>query len=139
VRLPESANPYDIKLNGVVGQTTLHTAAAKGVRLDANGVVGQTTIHIPANASMNLKINGNVGQTTINAAPELAVRLEANGGIGGLHVPKSLNKIKGGGDFVTKSGVWESQGFALTDQQVIVKYDGGVGSLRINQEVVEIV
>lgn len=139
LHLPESAYPYDIKLNGVVGQTNLNAAATKGVRLEANGVVGQTTIRIPANAAMSIKINGNVGQTTINAAPELAVRLTANGGIGGLHVPKGLNKIKSGGDFVTKSGVWESEGFALTDQQVIVQYDGGVGSLRINQEEVQIV
>lgn len=139
VHLPESANPYDVKLNGVVGQTTLHAAATKGVRLDANGTVGQTSLNIPANASMNIKINGNVGQTNITLAPELAVRLSANGTIGGLHVPKGLNKVKGGGDFVTKSGVWESQGFALTDQQVIVQYDGGVGSLRINQEEVQVV
>lgn len=139
IKLPETDHPYDVNLKGSVGQTTVYAAATKGVRLDADGTVGQTVLNIPSGAAMHIDVDGGVGQTLINVGHGVALRIEAKGGIGGVQVPKGLNKLKGSEDFVTKSGVWESSGFALNTQQVIIKYNGGVGGFRVNQEEVEIV
>lgn len=139
VRLPENDHPYDVDVDGSVGQTTIYAAATKGVRVDLDGAVGPTVLNIPSGAAMAIKANGGVGPTVINVGQGVALRVEAKGGIGGIHLPKGLNKLKGSDDFVSKSGVWESSGFALNTQQVTIKYNGGVGGLRVNQEEVEIV
>lgn len=137
--LPALEHPYDVSLENGVGPVTIVAAATRGVRLNVEGGVGQTTLHIPSGAAMDVDIDGGVGQTVIGVAPDVALRVKASSGIGSLNLPATLTRIKGSDDFVSKSGVWESPGFALASHQVIIHYDGGVGSFRVHQDESEIV
>jgi hypothetical protein len=137
--LPSTGNPYNVKADGGVGGITVHTPSATHVRLDLDGGVGPAVLNIPADASMDITIDGGVGGITVNAAPGVAIRLDADGGIGGVSVPKGIRQIKDKGDFVSKSGVWESEGYALSTKRVSIDYNGGVGGFRIKQDTVQIV
>jgi hypothetical protein len=139
VNLPTTAAPYSVKAEGGVGGFTINAPSTTHVRLDIEGGVGSTVLNIPADASMDVKLEGGVGGTAVNVAPGVALRLEAEGGIGGISVPKGMRQLKEKGDFVSKGGVWESEGFALSTKRVSIDYEGGVGGFRIKQEQVQIV
>jgi hypothetical protein len=61
-----------------------------------------------------------------------AARVEVQGGIGGSKLAPRFNRVKNTGDFISSSGVWETAGFALSSQQVIISFHGGVGDLKVS-------
>jgi hypothetical protein len=122
----------EVRLGGGLGETFL-TLPATGQRypVKIEGGVGATHVTIAAGAALNLKIEGGVGEITLELPENAAVRLEVEGGIGGAEVPKRLTRIKDSGGFMGQSGVWESEGFALASEQVVIHYRGGVGALKV--------
>jgi hypothetical protein len=137
--LPSTESAYNVKLDSGVGGVTINAPAATPVHLDVEGGVGATNINIPSDAALNIKLEAGVGGNQINVAPNVAVRLEAEGGLGGISVPKTLKRVKNDDDFITKNGVWETEGFALARNKVHITYEGGVGGFRLKQDEVRIV
>jgi hypothetical protein len=121
-----------LKINGSVGETRLilpNTEASYAVSFD--GGVGSTHITIAEGAAPKLKLNGGVGEVTLDVPENAAVHIEVNGGLGGVDFPERFARVKGGDDFISKSGVWETAGFALASQQITVHFNGGVGGLKV--------
>ena len=139
IQLPDTANAYNVRLRGGVGQTTLTTSSTNGVAIKIDSGVGQTNVNIPVAAAMTLEIDGGVGSMALHIAPNVAVRVEAKSGVGSINVPKSYKRVSESEEFMGKSGVWETDGFALSSEQVVIRYKGGVGSFRITQEEIQIV
>jgi hypothetical protein len=137
--LPNTAAPYHVDVDGGVGGITINTPAAPHLRLSLEGGVGAAVLNIPTDASMDVKIEGGVGGITVNAAPGVAMRLEADGGIGSINVPRVMRQLKETGDFVSKGGIWESEGYSLSTRRVTIDYNGGIGGFRIKQDAVQIV
>jgi hypothetical protein len=59
-----------------------------------------------------------------------AVRIEAQTGLGSLKFPAALPRVKGGSDFISQNGVWETEGYALAAQQITIRFKGGVGEFK---------
>lgn len=145
--------PYQLSMKGGIGETNidlsnllvdaikLETGVGKvalilptndkafAARID--GGVGKTEVVIPAGSGGKLNINGGVGEVTIAVAADAAVRLMADAGIANVNLPKSFTRVKGGKHFVGISGVWESANFAEAGEQIIIDFDGGVGSFSL--------
>ncbi len=122
----------ELELEGGVGETFLvlpATGSRYGAKIESG--VGSTHVTIQDGAALNLKINAGVGGVTIQIPPDSAVRLEVESGLGGVHVPAHLRRVKGGGDLIGSSGVWETEGFALHAQQIYIHFKGGVGGLKL--------
>ena len=86
---------------------------------------------IPAGSGGKLNINGGVGEVTVTVAADAAVRLMADAGIANVNLPESFTRVKGGKHFVGVSGIWESANFAEAEKQIIIDFDGGVGSFSL--------
>jgi hypothetical protein len=124
-------NLTHIEVGGGVGEIDL-TLPARG---DYDGYlkigVGEFRISVPSGASTDLRVKGGVGECTINVPPDAAVRLDARTGIGDISVSPRMTRVSGGGDGISKSGVWETPDFASAERKIVIDYDGGVGELRV--------
>jgi hypothetical protein len=145
--------PYDLHLNGGVGEADIDltnltvsklkmetgvgkitvTLPIQDMSIDAriNGGVGKTDVIVPAGVSGKLDIEGGVGAVDMVVAPDAAIRVKANAGIGDIKLPKEFNRTAGDGSFMGMKGVWETLNYADSDQQIDIVYNGGVGSFRL--------
>ena len=128
-------NVTHLKLHGGVGETKAYLpATAAGYDMRLHGGVGEVKLQLPGSTSISLDIQGGVGEITLDVEAVDAIRLEASGGISDVTVPSHLHRVRGGNaDFeLGKSGVWETDGYADAEHQVAIKYQGGIGSLRLH-------
>lgn len=145
--------PYDLHLNGGVGEADIDltnltvknlkmetgvgkitvTLPIQEMPIDAriNGGVGKTDVIVPAGVSGNLNIEGGVGAVDVVVAPDAAIRVKANAGLGDVNLPKDFKRTAGAGNFIGMKGVWETANYAESDQQIDIVYNGGVGSFRL--------
>lgn len=145
--------PYRLSMKGGIGETNidLSNLLVDGIKLETgvgkvalilpaqdqafaagiDGGVGKTDVVIPAGSGGKLNINGGVGEVTVTVAADAAVRLMADAGIANVNLPESFTRVKGGKHFVGVSGIWESADFAEAEKQIIIDFDGGVGSFSL--------
>jgi hypothetical protein len=122
-----------VELDGGVGEVQLTLPAAKDSYVaEIDGGVGGMHVSIADGAALKLKIDGGVGGVSVHLPEKAAARVEIDGGLGGVDLPKRFKKVKGGDDFITKSGVWETEGYALAAQQIYIHFDGGVGGFKVS-------
>lgn len=114
IALPESAAGYDVNIKGGVGETI---------------------VDLPVNTSLTMKINAGVGAVRLNLPANVALRVKAKGGIGNVSVPENMERISGGTEFVSVSGVWQTRNYDAAAHQITVDYNGGVGELKIASDV----
>jgi hypothetical protein len=120
------------RMDGGVGETRLTLPATSAAyNADLNGGVGGTTITVADGAAVRLRIKGGVGGVTLHLPEGAAARIELNGGLGGANFAPRFTRTKGGDDFISKSGTWETAGYSLAAQQVYVQFEGGVGGLKV--------
>ena len=120
-----------LNLDVGVGKIAIYLpATADAYEARISGSVGETYIEIAEGADIRLNVDGGVGEVTINVPEDAAVQLDASIGVGRVRVPSGFRQISGGdNDFVGEDGVWESAGFDSADRRIIINFDGGVGGL----------
>jgi hypothetical protein len=122
----------NFQMVGGVGETrlTLPSGASNYVA-EVNGGVGNTTIVVPDGAALRLRLQGGVGGVNLHLPENAAARVEVSGGLGGASLPARFTRTKGGDEFISQSGTWETPGYALAQQQIFVQFQGGVGGLKV--------
>lgn len=127
-----SLNLTRLTMDGGVGSNIIKLpATGKGYHVTIDGGVGGTMIEIPENAAVDVDIDGGVGGVKVNLPHTAAVRVTVDGNLGGVHIPKQFKRVKENDDFIGRSGVWETPGYAVAGQQVAINFKGGVGSLSV--------
>ncbi len=122
-----------LKIDNGVGETQLTLPVMPDIyNVDVNGGVGETTINVPEGAAVRMHVNGGIGSIKIRLPETAAARIDIQGGIGDSKLASRFNRVKNGGDFISSSGIWETAGFALSSQQVIISFHGGVGELKVS-------
>jgi len=100
--------------------------------VNISGGTGSTDITVDEGAAVTFEISGGVGSVTVDVPDDAAVRVDASTGVGGIDVPSNFQRISGDEDnFVGDEGVWETEGFADADRQIVIRYEGGVGSFEV--------
>lgn len=123
----------DLKVDNGVG-TIAVTLPAQEEHFEAeiDGGVGETRIVIPEGCNVDLEIDGGVGAVEIALPVSAAVRLNAETGIGAINVPASFKRLTEKEEFFDKGGTWQTDGYDLASgPRINIKYDGGIGQLRI--------
>jgi hypothetical protein len=146
--------PFDLVVSGGLSDTHLDLSQLQLTGLNIDSGIGSLNLNLPAmsdlydvtinagmgtididiveGATLNLDISGGVGAVTIDVPDDAAVRIEANTGVGGIDVPSNYQRVSGDeSDFVSEHGVWQSEDFENSDQQITIEFDGGVGSFTI--------
>jgi hypothetical protein len=118
------------RLETGVGQVALTTSLQEsGFTAEVTGGVGKTEVAIPSGSNGRLKIAGGVGEVGVSVAPEAAVRVTGKTGLGRMSLPEGFERLAGSGKHA--SGVWESPEFADAANQVVIEFEGGVGSFGL--------
>jgi predicted membrane protein len=103
--------------------------------LDASIQVGVGRLHltVPSGGALNARIKGGVGETEIILPSDAAIHIEARSGVGDVKMPPRLQKMSAeDGNFgLGKSGVWETPNFSSASRQINIRYDGGIGELKV--------
>lgn len=129
-------NITGLKLQGGVGQMIVSLpASTNSYNVQIQGGLGETRLNFLADTSASIRIQGGVGQIIINTPSDAALRLRSRGGIGSVDVPSRLIRTAGGdSDFeLGKTGTWETPDFVTAAHKIEIDYEGGVGTLRVNQ------
>jgi hypothetical protein len=109
--LPAMPEPYDVEIDGGVGETTVTIAEGAALRMRASGGVGSVKLRLPETS---------------------AARIEVQGGLGGAKLAPRFTRVKAGSDFISPSGTWETAGFSLASHQIVINFQGGVGELKVS-------
>jgi hypothetical protein len=127
--------PYDMRINGGVGELNLDLAALELTELRIEIGVGSVDLTLPEPVeSYEVRVDGGVGRTVLNLPEGVPIRLEAETGVGDLSIPGGFERISGSGDSVVgDEGVWETEGFDEGTPHIEIEYTGGVGDLTIRR------
>ena len=122
----------DIRLETGIGKIAL-TLPAQEVPIAAkvSGGVGKTDIVIPSGSIGKLDIDGGVGEVIVSLSREAAVRLSATAGLGKVDLPETFKQIENSEHFIGVDGTWETANFAEAEKQIIIDFDGGIGSFQL--------
>lgn len=141
-----------ITINGGAGEVILTLPAVEGYRAAINGGVGRSDVTVPAGASVELAlrmgtgeinlevgegaavtatINGGVGALNLRLPAGAAARIEGKAGIGDIAVPARFARLSGGGEFLSKSGVWQTADYETAERRISIRYEGGIGALNV--------
>ncbi len=129
-------NLTSFQFKGGTGESILTLPASEaGYDATLSEGVGTTKVTLPDNTALNIAISAGVGEVKLFIPPTAAVRVNVSGGVNEVNVPKHFTKLSGGGEFIGKSGLWETPEFAKAERQIIINYSGGVGEFSIVNEV----
>lgn len=126
----------NLNFDGGTGETQVTLPASDiPYNADFDEGVGSTTIVVPDNTSISMDIEAGVGSVKVKLQGNPAVRVRGESGLGSIHVPKYFEQVKGGDDFISRKGIWQTPGFDEAEHQVIINYEGGVGSFHILSDI----
>lgn len=124
-----------VDYKGGVGETILTLPQRQDqVSLKASAGVGKLEINIPEYTNGDLQISGGVGQTVIKLAKSTGLMANAQVGIGEISLPKGYVALKEKRNLVSKKGTWISEDYDNATYRVMLRYEGGVGELSIQQK-----
>lgn len=104
---------------------------AERIYVDLDAGVGQTRVYVPAHTPAEIDVDGGVGAVEIVVAPGSAVYVEADQGLGSINVPKHYKRL--GKEGFGEDKVWQTEGYDLAEQRIIIRYDGGVGQFTLRE------
>lgn len=119
-------NLTDLNIDSGVGRIDIALPAGD-YEAEFDGGVGEFEITIAEGANIILETNGGVGEVTINVPDNAAVRVMGDGGLGGLNLPRNMTQTSTVGD----NEVWETDGFTSASEQIVIRYNGGIGGLTV--------
>jgi hypothetical protein len=122
---------YATRVSGGVGRTAVTVPPNADLELNLSSGAGEVHLDVNEGAALKARISGGVGETNIRIPVGAAVRLEAKTGIGSIQTGPALRRVRGGSDFMSSGGVWETDGFETAERQIIIRFDGGVGALNV--------
>lgn len=122
----------NLTLHGGVGEMEVALPATSyGYDVDLRGGVGEIDLRLPGATAINLRVKGGVGEIKIALPAGAAVQLRARGGIGDVNVPRHFVRTTREEGGLSKSGTWETPGFADADKPIVIDYEGGIGELHL--------
>ena len=128
VRFP--AQPFTANIEGGVGVLDLHIPDTAKTTLNLDAGAGATNLFIGA-AGVKATIEGGVGNCTIHVPADAALRVRADSGLGNIVVPETSRSVEFESEFISESGLWETEGFEFAPEKIDIRYEGGVGSLIV--------
>ncbi|NWG16216.1 MAG: hypothetical protein HXY41_06230 [Chloroflexi bacterium] len=129
----ESLQVADLTVNAGTGSVDVSLPNMdESYRVEISVGTGSGIIRIPDGTALELHATSGTGGFTFDVPDDAAVRLVGSTGTGGITVPASFLQVGGDTDnFVGENGTWETAGFDSAVRQIIIRFEGGTGSLTV--------
>lgn len=139
VHLPAQGG-YPTRISAGIGEFNIHVPAESPLDMTVDGGTGEIELFMAEGVHGSVAIKGGVGESVLHIPSGTAIRVEAHIGIGNVDVHgHSMNRVRGGDAFISTEGVWETPGYEAAERKLSIRFDGGVGGLKIRQAVAEAV
>jgi predicted membrane protein len=125
------AGTYAAKVSGGVGEFDVRVPAGATVDLDVRAGTGEVDLDIGAGAAVNAIIKGGVGEFKVRVPAGAAVRVEATLGLGDVQLPPNFTRLSGENAMFSQQGVWQTADYDAAERKITLKFEGGVGGLRV--------
>lgn len=118
------------KFNSSSGSLTLNSGAGSTVRGSLSTSSGKVALNFGADAEASLDVTTSSGSVTVSVPQGKALRLKIDrNSSGSVDVPAWLPRVSG----VDKTGVWETDGFAQAQHQIVVRITDSSGAITVVQ------
>jgi hypothetical protein len=121
------------EIDGGVGLLDIGVPAGAHATLNTKLGAGATHLRIGPAAAVRADIIGGVGNCEIDIPPDAALRVQGESGLGNFDVPPRAKPVTYETEFVSESGTWQTDEYTFAEQQIDIRYEGGVGSLIIRE------
>lgn len=115
-----------------IGQFNLNFPDQAQLDLGVDAGTSEVNITLGQGCTGAITIKGGVGECNVTLPVGTAVRVEASTGLGAVDVKNhALNKVRGGDEFMSASGVWETAGYEAAEAKLHIHYEGGIGAFNL--------
>ncbi|MBN2043748.1 MAG: hypothetical protein JW757_01910 [Anaerolineales bacterium] len=129
VNLPEG--DFLVDLSSGSGSVTVMTGEDSKLDMKINVGSGKISVRLGAGCFGEVMVDSGSGLITLVVPEGTAVQLRGDTGSGSVNVPSGFIQTSGGDDIVGASGVWETAGFDQAKHQLVICFDIGSGSIRV--------
>jgi hypothetical protein len=128
--LPTSEDPYDVEIEGGVGEVDVEIRPFARAVIAIEGGVGSLDVNVGDSADVRAEIKGGVGEVTLDVPRSAAVHVEASTDLGRVNLPDwmSLAPLE---DLGSDWQAWESEGFDEAEEKIFIRFEGGLGGLTV--------
>ncbi|MEJ2759155.1 MAG: DUF4097 family beta strand repeat-containing protein [Anaerolineales bacterium] len=122
---------YPVKLGSGSGGITISSAEGASLDMKAEVGSGKIMLTLAEDTAGEVELDSGSGDVTVVIPEGAAVRLDGSTGSGSVRLPDEFERFSGGEEFSGAQGVWQTPGFEEAVQQILIKFDIGSGSLRV--------
>jgi hypothetical protein len=119
-------------VDGGVGILDMTVPSTSRTTLNLNIGAGTTLVDVYS-PFFRAEIEGGVGNCEVEIPTGAALRVRGESGLGNIEVPEAAQSVQFESEFISESGIWETQGFEFAGDKIDIRYDGGVGSLIVRE------
>lgn len=123
---------YPAEISSGSGGIAVATAPDAVLDLGIDVGSGRIAVTLAEGNSGEISLDSGSGSVTLVIPQGLAIQLRGDTSSGSVNLPADFTKVSGDDDFSGESGVWETPGFASAEQQLVIRFDLGSGSFRID-------
>jgi hypothetical protein len=116
------------------GRVAVQTVEETELDLEIEVGSGRITLGVVENVFGKVDLQSGSGSITVYLPEGLAVRLTGTAGSGSVNVPNDFDRISVTGNTSGDSGTWQSPGFDQADEQLVIEFGVGSGSVRVRYE-----
>lgn len=121
---------YSAKIDSGVGEMHINVPVGAVVDLQASSGTGEVHLDIADGALVTAHVRGGIGEMKVRLPQNTAARIEYKSGLGGANVTSRLTRVSSS-DGWNQSGVWQTPDYDTADSKILIKYEGGIGGLKV--------
>ena len=122
---------FKVDFSSGSGSITVETGEDSELDMKLDVGSGRITVVLTDGNFGDINLDSGSGSITVIVPEGLAVRVLGDTGSGSVSVPGSYIRISGDERFGGDGGVWETDGFDEADEQLVIHFDVGSGSIRV--------
>lgn len=122
---------YKVDLSSGSGGLTVETAPNSELDMSLDVGSGRIMVTLAEGNTGEVRLDSGSGSITVVVPEGVAVQLSGDTGSGSVNVPDGFERVSGTERFSGDGGRWQTIGFDEADQQLIIRFDVGSGSIRV--------
>ncbi|MCB2179693.1 DUF4097 domain-containing protein [bacterium] len=122
---------YPVKLSSGSGGISVTTAEGSLLDMKVEVGSGRIGLNLAEDSEGEVQLDSGSGDITVTVPEGAAVQFVGSTGSGSIQLPEGFERISRGTGLTGERGTWQTQGFEDADMQIVISFEIGSGSLRV--------